>query len=117
MATLNETNHAGEFLLSEARGDRSREEVTILSGENLLTGQVLGKVTASGKYVAYDDVAVDGSETAVAVLYRDTDASAADKEALVIMRDAEVSAAKLVWGAADSAAGTVDLAASGVIAR
>ena len=117
MTTLTEGNHTAEFILSEANGDRSRAQITVLSGENLAVGQVLGAVTASGKYVAYDETATDGSETAVAVLYADVDASAADAEGVAIIRDAEVSAAKLVWGTADDAAGTVDLAAVGVIAR
>ena len=34
-------------------------------------GQVLGKVTASGKYVQYDDAASDGSEVAAAVVLQD----------------------------------------------
>lgn len=117
MTTLTEGNYSAEFVLSEANGKRSREVVTILSGENLGAGQVLGKVTASGKYVAYNDGAATGEEVAVAVLYADCDASAADVEATVVARDAEVSAAKLVWGAADSAAGTIDLAAANIVAR
>jgi len=32
-------------------------------------GTVLGKITASGKYAAHDRAAVDGTETAVAVLW------------------------------------------------
>lgn len=34
-------------------------------------GEVLGKVTASGKYVQYDETAVDGSETAAAIVLED----------------------------------------------
>ena len=39
--------------------------ITVLSGETLEAGAVLGKVTASGKYKALDPAAVDGSEVAV----------------------------------------------------
>ena len=48
MATT-EATRAGEFLLSEANGTRSRESVTVTGG-SYPAGQVLGKVTASGKY-------------------------------------------------------------------
>lgn len=119
MTTLTEGNHTAEFILSEANGDRSREVVTIASGNDLGAGHVLGKITASGKYADYDADAADGTETAAAVLYADCDASTADAEAVVIMRDAEVSAAKLVWTdkANDETAGTADLAAVGIVAR
>lgn len=117
MTTLTEGNHTGEFIVSEANGNRSREEIVVVSGQNLGAGQVLGKITASGKYAAYDEAASDGTETAVAVLYADVDASAADADGVAIDKDAEVSAAKLVWGSADDAAGAVDLLAAGIVAR
>lgn len=43
MASNAEGKHAGEFILSEANGDRSRENITVLSGENLKAGHVLGR--------------------------------------------------------------------------
>lgn len=46
--SLTETNHAGEYILREANGSRSREEVTILSGEVLKAGHVLGVVAIGG---------------------------------------------------------------------
>jgi len=47
MAELTEGKYAGEFIASEANGTRSRETVTILSGENVVAGEVLGKVTVA----------------------------------------------------------------------
>jgi hypothetical protein len=44
MAALVEGQHAGEFILSEAPGNRSRENVTVLSGQDLEAGEVVGKV-------------------------------------------------------------------------
>jgi hypothetical protein len=44
MSTLTETTHTAEFLLSEADGKRSREAVTVLSGQDLTAGAVVGKV-------------------------------------------------------------------------
>ena len=54
------------------------ESITLVSGENRTRGALLGKVTASGKYKLSLSAAVDGSQTPVAILGRDTDASAAD---------------------------------------
>ena len=45
MTILTEGKHAAEFLVSEAAGSRSRERITVLSGETLVAGAVLGKVT------------------------------------------------------------------------
>lgn len=54
------------------------KEITLLSGENLSRGAVLGKVTASDKYRLSDAGASDGSETPVAILAKDTDATTQD---------------------------------------
>lgn len=43
---------AGGFMVSEARGFRSREEITVLSGQNLKAGAVLGKVASGGAGVS-----------------------------------------------------------------
>jgi len=51
MTTFTEGQHKAEFLVSETEGTISRETVTVLSGQNLKAGHVLGKVsvgTASG---------------------------------------------------------------------
>lgn len=45
MASLSEGQYAGEFILSEAPGGRSRENITVLSGQNLEAGEVVGRVT------------------------------------------------------------------------
>jgi hypothetical protein len=42
---LTETTHALEFLLSEAPGGRSRDEGTLLTGQNLAAGVVVGQIT------------------------------------------------------------------------
>lgn len=54
--------------------------ITLLTGQNLAMGTVLGKVTASGKYVAYDDDGTDdGRRVAVGILMEDMDATDEDK--------------------------------------
>lgn len=215
MTIVTEGRHAAEFLISEANGTRSRETVTLITGENLIAGAVLGQITkagtasaeafagntgngamgaivvgagakvgdykltivepgsnvgtfvvedpdgnvvgtgvvatefdqggltftladggtdfaagdgftitvaeGSGKYKEYDPTNTDGSETAVAILYRAVDATDADKDALVIARDAEVDADDLAWftGATTNqkAAGAAELALKGIIVR
>lgn len=63
--------------------------VTIKSGEAAFTkGQVLGIETATGKYVAYDDGASDGSEVAKAIVADDVDASAGDQLVAAYIRGA-----------------------------
>ena len=55
MTVLTEGQHTGEFLVTEANGSLSRETVTVLSGQNLKPGHVLGKVavgTATGAAVS-----------------------------------------------------------------
>jgi hypothetical protein len=63
MTLLTEKNRSAEIILS-IKDYHSREEVTIVSGQNLVAGAVVGKITTGGKYTAYDNVAVDGSQAA-----------------------------------------------------
>lgn len=58
---------------------RITRSVTLATGQNLVRGAVLGKITASGKYVLSASAANDGSQTPVAVLVDDCDASGGDK--------------------------------------
>jgi len=108
-----QTVRAGEFLVSEANGTRSRA-TAVITGGPYLPGQLLGKITASGKHTAYTPAATNGTQTAVAVLYDAADGSTADVSGVAIVRDAEVSEALLTGADAD---GLADLAAVSVIAR
>lgn len=121
MTTLTNGPATAGYLISEANGTRSREVVTLASGNDLPPGAVLGKVTASGKYAQHNAAATDGTEIAAAVLYAAVDASAADSAAVATARDAEVQAAQLVWRAGVTApqktAGLAALAAIGIVAR
>ncbi len=123
MPTQTERNYAEEVVLSEAVGSRSREVVTILSGQNLKAGAVLGKVTASGKYKQCDNTtpASDGSQTAAAVLLEAVDASGGDKKGVALVRDAEVKTVYLEHNAGASGpnktAQIASLATVGIIAR
>ncbi|MBL6852355.1 MAG: head decoration protein, partial [Alphaproteobacteria bacterium] len=45
--TINESFHAGGFMISEGPGTRSRDQITIASGQSLKAGTVLGKLLSS----------------------------------------------------------------------
>ena len=123
MTVLVETRHPGEFILSEANGQRSRETITIASGAGIIAaGTVLGKVTASGKYIASAVGASDGSEVPAAINIYGADATASDVTVSAIVRDAEVNGKCLTWHAdrdqpAEKAAANAALANLGVIVR
>lgn len=123
MTVFTEGRHPGEFLISEASGQRSRENITIASGAGVIAaGTVLGKVTASGKYIASAVGATDGSQTAVAIALYGCDATSADAKIAAIARDAEVNGTTLTYHAdrdqaAEKAAANTNLAAVGIIVR
>lgn len=130
MGTLTEPRHPAEFLLSEANGNRSRDVITLASnGSTAITyeaGAVLALVTATGKYVYYDNAGSDGTEVAAAVLYEGVTVPATgDLKAVAITRDAEVKGDSLVYDPSLSggtlttavAAAAVDFAAKGIIVR
>jgi len=52
MLTKIEGTYPGEFIDSEANGTRSRDEITIAPGENVVAGEVLGEITNSGATAA-----------------------------------------------------------------
>lgn len=54
------------------------KSVTITGAALFKRGTVLGKITASGKYTISLSAAADGSQTPVAILVDDTDASGGD---------------------------------------
>jgi hypothetical protein len=85
MPILTETSHPGGFLVWEALRDYCRSTIILASG-NLLPGTILGKITASGKYVAHDPAASNGTQTAAAILWDSVDASGGDTNAVVVIR-------------------------------
>jgi hypothetical protein len=121
--SLTEGKNTGEFILAEAPGTISRDNVTVdvPAATTLAPGTVLGQLSGTGHYAPYDDSASDGSETAAGVLYAElvnaTNAPVA-MAGVVIDFCAEVRSADLVWGdGADDDAGLTHLAAVGIKAR
>lgn len=122
MAVQNEGKYSGEFLLAEMPGTISRDKVTVLvpADTTLNPGTVLGQVSATGKYVPFDDAASDGRETAAGILNEKlvNEGVAADATATIINWGAEVRADDLEWEVGvDEDAGLADLAALGIKAR
>lgn len=59
---------------------------TLVSGQNVLRGTVLGVITTGGKLSKSLSAASDGSQTPFGIAVDDVDASAGDKEILVYVR-------------------------------
>ncbi len=62
---------AGDFPLVDG-------EVTIVSGQTLARGTLIGKITATGKYKICDSASDDGSENPKGILAAAVDAASAD---------------------------------------
>lgn len=121
-----EGRHATEGLLSEANFHRSRDNIVIASGAGVIApGTVLGKVTASGKYIPSGNAVVEGdegAETGVAIALYGCDATSSDQSISAITRDAEWNGHTLTFdGSVDDATKRAtkiaQLAAKGIIAR
>jgi hypothetical protein len=125
MTTYTEAAQLSDFLKYEEAPEVQfcRETVTVLSGQNLLAGTVLGTVTASGKVKAYDNDAVDGSQTASGILLFAVDASGGDKKGVALVRGPAILATEaLAWGAGvttqgEKDAAVVDLKALNILCR
>lgn len=116
------TNTLSAFVKYEAPQNYSREDVVVASGQNLAIGTVVGRVTATGQVRAYDNDAVDGSQTAVGVMVAAVNASAAATPGVMIARHAIVARESLVWGAGVTTQGErdaayVELEAAGIVCR
>jgi hypothetical protein len=98
---LNETLHAGGFLLSEAPFHRSRENGTLNSGQDLAAGTVLGRLLTAGAATAVGTPTGNGAITVGA-----------------IGRAAKIGVYKLVCVAAAANAGTFNFyAPDGTLVR
>jgi hypothetical protein len=119
---LTEGKHAGEFLVSKANGSRSVTTGTVVSGQNLEAGTVVGVITASGKYAIYDAGASDGTESVAGILYDNVNATDGDIDGQVVyVRDAEVRESDLTYfdgaTAGEITTANTELEALGIIVR
>jgi len=99
MPVQTEQNYLGDWLKFEEDNLFSREEVTVVSGQNLGTGTVIGIITASGKVSQLAPAAADGSENAAGVLLLPVDATAGDQPGVTVARHVLCSDKGLVWPA------------------
>lgn len=75
----------------------NKKEV-LVSGQNLVRGAVLGRITASGKLTLSNNGASDGSQVPVAILAYDVDASGGDAVCQVYV-SGEFNSDALTWHA------------------
>lgn len=115
------------WLKYEVNPDYTRHVGVLLAGDgaarDIKAGQVLGRVTASGKLVAWAPAANDGSENAAGIAVNDASAAdGADDRVLYLARGpAIVFAPEFVWPAGatseQKAAAVADLATLGIVAQ
>lgn len=119
MAVLTEGKHEGEFIGELAMGPGYHiDTVTVLSGQNLVAGAVVGAQTSGDKFVAYDNAGTDdGRRTAAGILVKAVHADGADAPGKVLRRGpAIVNKNDLTWAAgvdaSEQAAALVQLLAT-----
>lgn len=114
MTALYNTPKLKPFVLTEASGQRSRDNVTVVaSGVEIESGTVLGRL-ANGKYVPYNNAGEGGAEVAVAILYEHIHPTTGDVRAVAFTSDCEVNRKELTGL---DAAGEADLRAVGIKVR
>lgn len=83
--------------------------ITVVSGAGVLVrGTLLGKITTGGKYQTSLSGASDGSQTPVAILANDVDASAADVTNVLVYTSGEFNERAITFGTGHTAASTRD---------
>lgn len=92
----------------------------VLSGGDHVSGTVVGKVTASGKFVQLAPGATDGSEEAARILLGDLDASGGDENGVFVVHG-EAIETELTWPEgitdAEKAAAIDQLATAGIYVK
>ncbi len=100
MAVITEGMNLGDLLKYEAPNVYSREQVTVVAGQNLELGAVVGRITASAKFKVFDPAATDGSELPAGILLGACDATLIDRDdALLLARHGMVASNAVVWPA------------------
>lgn len=70
--------YSPDDMLANSEGVKT-DTGTLVSGQNLARGAVVGRITASGKFTLCNSGAADGSQTPVAIIAEAMDASGGDK--------------------------------------
>ena len=88
-APVTKAQNLGDLLKFEAPNHYSRERTTVVVGQNLELGSVVGVITASGKTTRFDPAATNGCEVASGVLIENCDASLTERDQLRLGRAGE----------------------------
>jgi len=102
---LQETNTYTPDQLISGDYPQITEPETLIAGQNLARGAVLGRITVGGKLTLALAAAVDGSDVPVAILPVDADASAADL-VVPVYKSGQFDPNFLVYGTGIDAAAT-----------
>ncbi len=102
-ASFAQTSYTPDNLVAGEFDDLIAEKITVISGQNLVRGAVLGKITASGKYNLSLSAAADGSQTPDLILAEDCNATSGDKTAIAYSRG-DFNAQALTIGTAHTVA-------------
>lgn len=86
-------------------------EVTIISGQNRVRGDLLGKITTGGKCNLSLAAASDGSQTPYAILVEDVNATAGDKKGMAYIAG-DFNANQVTFGTGHTAASVRDALAA-----
>lgn len=106
----------GEYLIREASGGtRSRENSVASSPIASGAGTVVGMLTSTKKFKAWDPTANDGTQVVAGICHRN--GVGTNEKFRRCARDAEVKGACLVYPAGQLAAATAGLLALGIIVR
>lgn len=113
--------NTAEFVLSEAQGQRSRDNAYLADPVTVTVGMPLKKTVeaTTDKFATYTVAAV-GADCHALALYAGTSVAVEGLKIAVLSRDAEVNFKLVNWGAmsnAEKAAGVTALAARGIIVR
>lgn len=119
---FSESMNLGDLLKYEAPNLYSRDRVTVVAGQTLPLGAVVGMVTATAKVKQIDPSATDGSQYAAGVLMQAVDAALAERpDGLMVARHAIVADHALHWPTgittAEQQAAVAQLKALGVLVR
>jgi len=118
---INEGNRLHDVIAFEMDRHHSRKSIVIASGQTVVMGQVLGVVSASGEYAAFDQDASDGTEAAAGIAFADYDASSGAIDGVAFVRDVQYVDGALTWPgtitAGEQAAAEAQLEAVGITKR
>lgn len=118
---LREGAHPAEFILTEANGERSRDNAYLAAPATVSVGQPLKRTAAATTdRPATFTVAAVGADCNALAIYGGVADPTAGLQISVISRDAEVNGKLLFWGTmsgAEQTAGIATLRAAGIVVR